>query len=118
MPRGNDNECSNCRGRHHADTQPVPRVAGKIRSEHEKRFGGGLTGGLGIDATLKAFNSGLGGGATVALSYALLGAFAVAIAKSGLAHALAVRTIAVGPVRQGMGQSDLAIATAKAPSNA
>ena len=40
---------------------------------------GGLTGGLGIEATLKAFNSGLGGGATVALSYALLGAFAVAI---------------------------------------
>ncbi|WP_178116169.1 Na+/H+ antiporter family protein [Pseudomonas sp. LD120] len=50
---------------------------------------GGLTGGLGIEATLKAFNGGLGGGATVALSYALLGAFAVAISKSGLAHALA-----------------------------
>ncbi|UVK90348.1 sodium:proton antiporter [Pseudomonas sp. B21-051] len=56
---------------------------------------GGLTGGLGIDATLKAFNSGLGGGATVALSYALLGAFAVAIAKSGLAHALADRALAM-----------------------
>ncbi|MGH8361641.1 MAG: Na+/H+ antiporter NhaC family protein, partial [Pseudomonas sp.] len=54
---------------------------------------GGLTGGLGIDATLKAFNSGLGGGATVALSYALLGAFAVAIAKSGLAHALADKAL-------------------------
>ncbi|MBC3412562.1 MULTISPECIES: Na+/H+ antiporter family protein [Pseudomonas] len=50
---------------------------------------GGLVGGLGIEGTLKAFNGGLGGGATVALSYALLGAFAVAIAKSGLAHALA-----------------------------
>ncbi|MDH0649441.1 TRAP transporter large permease subunit [Pseudomonas sp. GD03858] len=49
---------------------------------------GGLVGGLGIEGTLKAFNGGLGGGATVALSYALLGAFAVAIAKSGLAHAL------------------------------
>ncbi len=56
---------------------------------------GGLTGGLGIDATLKAFNSGLGGGATVALSYALLGAFAVAIAKSGLAHALADKATAM-----------------------
>ncbi len=56
---------------------------------------GGLTGGLGIDATLKAFNSGLGGGATVALSYALLGAFAVAIAKSGLAHALADKALAM-----------------------
>ncbi|MGY2137970.1 Na+/H+ antiporter family protein [Pseudomonas reactans] len=54
---------------------------------------GGLTGGLGIDATLKAFNGGLGGGATVALSYALLGAFAVAIAKSGLAHALADKAL-------------------------
>ncbi len=54
---------------------------------------GGLTGGLGIDATLSAFNSGLGGGATVALSYALLGAFAVAIAKSGLAHALADKAL-------------------------
>ena len=54
---------------------------------------GGLTGGLGIEATLKAFNAGLGGGATVALSYALLGAFAVAIAKSGMAHALADKVL-------------------------
>lgn len=56
---------------------------------------GGLFGGLGIEGTLKAFNGGLGGGATVALSYALLGAFAVAIAKSGMAHALADRALAV-----------------------
>jgi len=56
---------------------------------------GGLVGGLGIEGTLKAFNGGLGGGATVALSYALLGAFAVAIAKSGLAHALADRALAM-----------------------
>ena len=51
---------------------------------------GGLLGGLGVEGTLQAFNQGLGGGATVALSYALLGAFAVAIAKSGLAHALRI----------------------------
>ncbi len=50
---------------------------------------GGLLGGLGLDATLAAFQGGLGKGANVALSYALLGAFAVAIAKSGTAHALA-----------------------------
>ncbi len=50
---------------------------------------GGLMGGLGLEATLEAFQGGLGKGANVALSYALLGAFAVAIAKSGLAHALA-----------------------------
>ncbi|QPH42083.1 TRAP transporter large permease subunit [Pseudomonas fulva] len=56
---------------------------------------GGLVGGLGVQGTLEAFNGGLGGGATVALSYALLGAFAVAIAKSGLAHALADRALAM-----------------------
>ncbi|MDG9923112.1 MULTISPECIES: Na+/H+ antiporter NhaC family protein [unclassified Pseudomonas] len=56
---------------------------------------GGLLGGLGIEGSLAAFNKGLGAGATVALSYALLGAFAVAIAKSGLAHALADRALAL-----------------------
>ncbi|MDF3936603.1 Na+/H+ antiporter family protein [Pseudomonas citronellolis] len=56
---------------------------------------GGLLGGLGMDGTLKAFNAGLGGGATVALSYAMLGAFAVAIARSGVAHALADRALAL-----------------------
>nr|WP_312509156.1 Na+/H+ antiporter family protein [Pseudomonas luteola] len=54
---------------------------------------GGMLGGLGMDGTLKAFNSGLGAGATVALSYAMLGAFAVAISKSGLAHALADKVL-------------------------
>ena len=54
---------------------------------------GGLIGGLSLDATLQAFQNGLGKGATVALSYALLGAFAVAIAKSGTAHALADRAL-------------------------
>ena len=64
---------------------------------------GGLVGGLSIEATLEAFNSGLGGGATVALSYALLGAFAVAIAKSGLAHALADRALAMVNKQQAVG---------------
>lgn len=54
---------------------------------------GGLMGGLGLEATLEAFQNGLGKGANIALSYALLGAFAVAIAKSGLAHALADRAL-------------------------
>ena len=54
---------------------------------------GGLLGGLTLEATLQAFQNGLGKGATVALSYALLGAFAVAIAKSGTAHALADRAL-------------------------
>jgi predicted histidine transporter YuiF (NhaC family) len=56
---------------------------------------GGVLGGLGLEGSLAAFNRGLGGGATVALSYALLGAFAVAIAKSGLAHALADKALAL-----------------------
>ena len=54
---------------------------------------GGIAGGLGIQGTIDAFNSGIGGGASVALSYALLGGFAVAIAQSGLPHALAQRVV-------------------------
>ncbi|MFI8482732.1 Na+/H+ antiporter family protein [Pseudomonas sp. NPDC078700] len=65
---------------------------------------GGMIGGLGLQGSLEAFNNGLGGGATVALSYALLGAFAVAIAKSGMAHALADKAVAlVGDKEQGDG---------------
>ncbi|MDD0843310.1 Na+/H+ antiporter family protein [Pseudomonas sp. Gutcm_11s] len=56
---------------------------------------GGMLGGLDLQASLAAFNKGLGGGANVALSYALLGAFAVAISKSGLAHALADKALAL-----------------------
>ncbi|TIC79039.1 Na+/H+ antiporter family protein [Crenobacter intestini] len=55
---------------------------------------GGLAGGLTLADTLAAFNQGITGGASVALSYALLGAFAVAIAKSGLPHALADAALA------------------------
>jgi len=50
---------------------------------------GGLVGGLSITDTLKAFTEGLGGGATIALSYAMLGAFAVAISRSGITDLLA-----------------------------
>lgn len=50
---------------------------------------GGLCGGLPLAKTIAAFNSGLGGGAGIALSYALLGAFALALAESGLPHAMA-----------------------------
>lgn len=49
---------------------------------------GGLVGGLGVDATLTAFQEGIKNGAQIALSYALLGAFAVAIAHSGLPQSL------------------------------
>ncbi|KXO10840.1 MULTISPECIES: Na+/H+ antiporter family protein [Marinobacter] len=56
---------------------------------------GGLVAGMSLETTINAFNTGLGGGATVALSYATLGAFAVAIGKSGLAHALADKALAI-----------------------
>ncbi len=66
---------------------------------------GGLVGGLSLADTLEAFNKGLTGGASVALSYALLGAFAVAIAKSGLPHALA--DIALKKLENGQAKTKL-----------
>ncbi|MCL5425644.1 Na+/H+ antiporter family protein [Halomonas sp. NPDC076908] len=54
---------------------------------------GGLVGGLSLEQTLDAFNEGVGGGAQVALAYATLGAFAVAISRSGLPDMLANRLI-------------------------
>lgn len=45
---------------------------------------GGLAAGLGFDGTMLAFQDGLSDGAMIALSYALLGAFAMAVASSGL----------------------------------
>ena len=50
---------------------------------------GGLLGGLGLEGTMVAFQDGLSGGAQIALSYALLGAFAMAVASSGLPTLLA-----------------------------
>lgn len=50
---------------------------------------GGLIAGLGLDGTMVAFQEGLAGGAQIALSYALLGAFAMAVANSGLPRLLA-----------------------------
>ncbi|QKF81341.1 Na+/H+ antiporter family protein [Halarcobacter ebronensis] len=49
---------------------------------------GGLTGGLSLNETMEAFNGGLGNGATIALSYVMLGTFAVAISKSGITDLL------------------------------
>ena len=50
---------------------------------------GGLIAGMGLTDTLTAFQDGIKNGAQIALSYALLGAFAVAIAHSGLPQSLA-----------------------------
>lgn len=49
---------------------------------------GGLTGGLGLETSISTFSDGLGSSAVVALSYALLGGFAVALSKTGLPEAL------------------------------
>ncbi|WP_342513686.1 Na+/H+ antiporter NhaC family protein [Sporosarcina sp. FSL K6-1522] len=49
---------------------------------------GGLTGGLSLVETIDSFTNGLGKGATIALSYALLGGFAVAISKTGIPQLL------------------------------
>lgn len=49
----------------------------------------GLTAHMGIEGTMVAFQDGLAGGAKIALSYALLGAFAMAVAHSGLPQWLA-----------------------------
>ncbi|WP_367987029.1 Na+/H+ antiporter family protein [Vibrio sp. NTOU-M3] len=50
---------------------------------------GGVVSGMDIKEAVSAFESGLGGGATIALSYAMLGTFAVAISKSGITDILA-----------------------------
>lgn len=50
---------------------------------------GGLWAGLSFEQTITAFQQGLSGGATIALSYGMLGAFAVAISRSGITDVLA-----------------------------
>ena len=54
---------------------------------------GGLLAGLGIHGTIEAFNNGLGNGAQIALAYGVLGAFALALARSGLPDLLAYNLI-------------------------
>ena len=54
---------------------------------------GGVAAGMPLGDILDAFNQGLGNGATIALSYAVLGAFAVALSRSGVTELLAERAI-------------------------
>lgn len=49
---------------------------------------GGLSGGLSFMDTITSFTNGLGAGATIALSYAMLGGFAVAISRTGIPELL------------------------------
>lgn len=48
----------------------------------------GLMSGMDIEAIVSAFNTGLGGGAPIALAYATLGAFAVALSRTGITQQL------------------------------
>ena len=50
---------------------------------------GGLVGGLPLTEAVSVFTGGLGGGAPIALNYAMLGAFAVTISRSGITDVLA-----------------------------
>lgn len=54
---------------------------------------GGVVSGMTLNDAVAAFESGLGGGATIALSYAMLGTFAVAISRSGITDLLAQSVI-------------------------
>ena len=56
---------------------------------------GGITGGMSITETIEAFQDGLGGGAQVALSYGLLGGFAVAISKTGITELLINKILSI-----------------------
>ena len=49
---------------------------------------GGLTAGLSITETIDSFTGGLGDGAAIALSYGMLGGFAIAISKTGIPELL------------------------------
>ncbi|WP_372877063.1 Na+/H+ antiporter family protein [Pseudomonas sp.] len=54
---------------------------------------GGVAAGMPIADVIGAFNDGLGGGASVALAYATLGAFAVALSRTGIAQRLSARVV-------------------------
>ena len=53
----------------------------------------GLCGDLSLSKTIATFTGGLGGGAEVAMNYAMLGAFAIAISKSGITDLIAYKII-------------------------
>jgi predicted histidine transporter YuiF (NhaC family) len=54
---------------------------------------GGLIDGFSLSESVKIFSAGLGGGAKIAMNYAILGAFASAIARSGLYDLLAKKIV-------------------------
>ncbi len=60
---------------------------------------GGLYAGLSAGEVVSAFNAGLGNGATVAIAYAVLGAFAVMLSRSGITQSISAKII--GSIKQG-----------------
>jgi predicted histidine transporter YuiF (NhaC family) len=54
---------------------------------------GGIASGMSLGEALEIFSSGLGGGAKIALNYAILGAFAAAVAHSGVPLLLSQKLI-------------------------
>jgi len=54
---------------------------------------GGLWAGMSVEQVIGAFNEGLGSGATVALAYATLGAFAVALSRTGITDLVAGKAL-------------------------
>ncbi|MCC4263288.1 Na+/H+ antiporter family protein [Oceanimonas baumannii] len=62
---------------------------------------GGLWAGMSVDQVISSFNEGLGGGATVALAYATLGAFAVALSRTGVTAMVSDKALAWVGARPG-----------------
>ena len=56
---------------------------------------GGFVGGLSVEEIVSVFSEGVGGGANIALSYALLGGFAIAISYTGLPKLLVDQIVKV-----------------------
>ncbi|WP_298634946.1 Na+/H+ antiporter NhaC family protein [uncultured Umboniibacter sp.] len=65
----------------------VPVVAAIVVSA----IAAGLSSGMDLQATINSFEAGIGSGASTALSYAMLGAFAAAMAQSGIPQFLATK---------------------------
>ncbi|MDP2561730.1 Na+/H+ antiporter family protein [Psychrobium sp. 1_MG-2023] len=74
---------------------------------------GGVIGDLTLLNTVTVFKDGLGGGAPIALNYAMLGAFAVAISRSGITDVLANKIISTISQQQtaGHAHNDQGVAT-------
>lgn len=68
---------------------------------------GGLVSDLTLEETINAFTEGLGSGATIALSYALLGGFAVAISKTQIPDVLIAKVVTLLNKESGMNRKGL-----------